>query len=122
MNFFRLLPVVAVFLLAACTADELPEPRSEEGCDAVEATYDLNIREIIDLTCAYSGCHPEYNTYAGVLPDLENGSFKSRVIDLAADPVLGMPRDDAPAGRQKDLTEAQLMLIACWLAGDYPEN
>lgn len=116
---FTFLFLICLFM--ACTFDELPMPE-ENACDGVQATYDLNIRQIVEETCAYAGCHPEYSDYEGLLPVLRYGSFQSRVITLRSDGNLGMPPDYAPVGRPTDLSLEQLNLIRCWLSSDYPEN
>ncbi|MEL7123489.1 MAG: hypothetical protein AAFO07_28845 [Bacteroidota bacterium] len=110
-----------IVFLNSCTLDEL-RPTRETSCDNIVTSYELNIRQIVDNTCAYSGCHPEYTDFQGILPVLDDGSFNSRVLRLAADPNLGMPPDYAPANRPKDLSEEQINLITCWLENDYPEN
>lgn len=117
----RLCGYLSLILLTSCAFDELPEP--EEGsCDGIGATYVLNIRSLIDESCAYAGCHPAYRSYEALLPVLEDGSFRSRVITLRDDANLGMPPDYAPPGRPADLTQEQITLIRCWLSSGYPEN
>lgn len=110
-----------ILLLNSCTLDELIRP-SETSCDNIVTSYELNIRQIVDNTCAYSGCHPEYTDYQGILPVLEDGSFRTRVLKLRADANLGMPPDYAPDSRPKDLSQEQINLISCWLENDFPEN
>lgn len=107
--------------LNSCTLDELMRT-PQTSCDNIETSYELNIRQIVDNTCAYSGCHPEYTDYEGILPVLEDGSFRTRVLKLKADANLGMPPDYAPENRPKDLNEEQINLITCWLENDFPEN
>jgi len=114
-----------LFLVAACTADELPEPVALP-CDGVMPTYEADVREIVERTCAYSGCHLGgapgiYDSYAGLLPDLESGLFRQRVIDRKDDPVFGMPPNYAPADREVDLTADEIMIITCWLDAGFPE-
>lgn len=109
------------FIFSACTLDELIRS-PETSCDDIVTSYELNIRQIVDNTCAYSGCHPEYTDYQGILPVLEDGSFRSRVIRLKSDANLGMPPDYAPDNRPKDLSEEQINLVTCWLENDFPEN
>jgi hypothetical protein len=107
--------------LSTCTLDELVRPKTT-SCENIVTSYELNIRQIVDNTCAYSGCHPEYTDYQGILPVLEDGSFRTRVLKLRADANLGMPPDYAPDNRPKELSAEQISLITCWLANDYPEN
>lgn len=112
---------VILFCLNSCTLDELMRT-PQSSCDNIVTSYELNIRQIVDNTCAYSGCHPEYADYQGILPVLEDGSFRTRVLKLKADANLGMPPDYAPDNRPKDLNEEQINLITCWLENDFPEN
>lgn len=115
-------------LCLGCNADVV-EPA--QGCDILEAAYDINIKAIIDQTCAYSGCHDgaggigpgNYNTYEGLIQDLESGSFASRVITLKDNPSLGMPPDQSvyPQSQQDTLSSLQLEIITCWLQEGFPQ-
>lgn len=114
------------FCLDACTTDALAEP-VPLPCDGVIPTYEADVREIVERTCAYSGCHLGgapgiYDNYQGLLSDLENGSFRQRVISNRDNPTIGMPPDYAPDGRAEDLTADELMIITCWLDAGYPEQ
>lgn len=116
----------AGLLLFRCTTDELPEPQPPGDCGTDPISYEEDIFLIIQNTCAYSGCHLDsapgtYDTYQGLLPTLENGTFIERIVTLRDDPNLGMPPDYAPADRPKDLTEEELQLIRCWVEMGYPE-
>lgn len=128
MRFFPVSALISVTILtlAACTTDALPEP-TERPCDDVVATYVDDIEPIIQQSCAYSGCHLGtapgiYTSYAGLLPQLESGMFRERVITIQADPNVGMPPNYAPADRPRDLTATELELIECWLDAGFPEQ
>lgn len=128
MRFFWSLTLlfVALFLLDSCTADALPEP-VELPCDDFTPTYEADVREIVERTCAYSGCHLGgapglYNEYEGLLSSLESGLFRQRVISTRQDPTVGMPPDYAPEGRAKDLTDDELITITCWLEAGHPKE
>ena len=120
--------VLLILFLSNCAADGV-EPA--EGCDLVEATYNTNVKDIIDQTCAYSGCHDgaggigpgNYNSYDRILRDLESGSFGNRVITLRDNPSLGMPPDRSvyPQSLQDSLSAIQLEIITCWLQAGFPE-
>lgn len=123
--FFLPLLVTTVFV-AACTSDVLPEP-TELPCDDVMATYVTDIQPIVETSCAYSGCHLGtapgiYTSYEGLLPQLEAGSFRERVITMQADENLGMPPNYAPTDRPQDLTAEELKLIECWLDAGFPRE
>ncbi len=118
---------ILLFSAYSCTADELPAPSGEINCEEVEVSYDLNIKAIIDRSCAYSGCHLDvapgkYSTYNGLSGALKSGKFEQRVLNLRFDPIIGMPPDNAPEGRPRALSEEELDLVRCWLNKGFPEN
>lgn len=119
-----ILLILSIVGIHACTYDNLDEP---EFCDTISATYDLNVKAIIDSSCAYAGCHlnnpaiGDFTSYSGILSRLENGLIEARVIIQKDDPAIGMPPDYATNG-PKDLTQEQLDIISCWLEAGHPEN
>ncbi|MEL7123194.1 MAG: hypothetical protein AAFO07_27340 [Bacteroidota bacterium] len=123
-----LLVLLLMGLLTYCTNDELPapDPAASDECDNISATYDTNIKPIIDNSCAYSGCHlgsapGRYDTYEGMLPNLQNGLILQRVITLRDDPNVGMPPNYAPSNRPQDLSDEDFQLIKCWLENGFPK-
>jgi hypothetical protein len=118
--------LVAFITVAGCTNDSLPEP-TEIPCDDINPTYEADIRPIVETSCAYSGCHLGtapglYDSYEGLLSQIDAGSFRERTITMKADPNLGMPPNYAPADRPEDLTEDELRMIECWLDAGHPQN
>lgn len=110
----------------ACTADKLEAPVGGD-CTGVQPTYESGVKEIINRTCSYSGCHLDsapgtYTTYDGVRSALASGKFRQRVIIVKDDPIAGMPPDNVPNGKAKDLTKEELRILQCWLDGGFPEN
>ncbi len=116
----------------SCTNDELLPPETPEFCDLIVASYNTNVKEIIDQSCSYSGCHDgvggigvgNYTDYNGLLGVLNNGLLRNRVLGLKDDPSLGMPPDQSVyVESQKDeLTEEELQIIECWLDVGFPED
>jgi hypothetical protein len=112
----------------ACTQDQLPEPTIADTCLDSIPTYLGQIESIIQTSCAYAGCHLDgtapgvYTSYEGLLPNIESGAFRERVINLKDDPNIGMPPDYAPEGRPKDLSQEELDLIQCWLDSGHPKD
>lgn len=118
---------VLILIFAACTSDELPP---SEGCIDTSITYTNGIKDVIDQTCAYSGCHNgvgnapgDYSTYEGLRRYLDDGSFTERVIDQRENPSRGMPPDNSvyPESLQDDLSDVQLQLVTCWIQNNFPE-
>ncbi len=124
--------IMILVSLLACTNDVLPPPETPEFCVDTSPSYDTNVKAIIDESCAYSGCHDgaggtgpgNYKSYNGLLSILDNGSFRSRVLDQKNDPVQGMPpnNDVYPESQKDDLTEEELQIIECWLNEGYPRD
>jgi len=122
----RTISLSVLLFLMACTNDSLGEPVKGE-CDNLSVTYVDLIKPIIDESCAYSNCHLDtapgnFITYAGIVPFLENGSFRNRVLNIKDDPTLGMPPAFIPADKPSSLTDEELNLIRCWLDNNFPEE
>jgi hypothetical protein len=122
---FYLLSWCAVLLLGSCTSDQLPEPIMAD-CETDTPTYTLEVKPIIDETCAYSGCHLDsapgrFDDYDGLLPFLHDNTFRQRVLIQRSDPTTGMPPNFAPGSRPINLTPEQLTIIECWLNAGFPE-
>lgn len=86
-------------------------------CDKI--TYTNDILPIIEKSCSTTGCHvpngsapSDYTTFEGVKGDVDNGSFKRRVVD-------GKPNFMPPAGKlDSDLIDK----VNCWLNAGAPNN
>lgn len=122
----RIISLSVLLFLIACTNDSLGEPVKGE-CDNLSVTYVDLIKPIIDESCAYSNCHLDtapgnFITYDGILPFLENGSFRNRVLNIKDDPTLGMPPAFVPSDKPSSLTDDELNLIRCWLDNNFPEE
>ncbi len=114
-------------IICSCTYDNLNEPivTPVEFCDTIPASYDLNIRTIVETNCAYTGCHSgaapgDYTTYEGMFSRLENGIIEDRVITQKDDPNIGMPPNYATG--PIDMTPQELDIFMCWLEAGFPEN
>ena len=118
--------VVTIITIGGCTKDALPEPEPSL-CDGSTPTYEVEVRPIIESSCAYSGCHLGgapglYNNYDGLLSSLEDGTFRQRVIAQKDDPNVGMPPNYSPSDRPQDLTPEELNVIECWLEAGFPRE
>ena len=110
---------VMILFLFSCTKDKLV-PVENECPD--EVTYDNQIEEIINTTCAYSGCHDgsgaapgDYRTYQAMLPWLTPSQFEDRTI---------FDRDMPPqyAEGPTSLNQEEIDLVICWVLNNYNEN
>lgn len=99
--------------------------------DAPCATYEADIKAIINKTCAYAGCHggansagpfvpagsKDYTNYAGLKASFDNGTFEDRVIIKA-----NMPNPLFTFNGPKTLTQEEKDIITCWIKAGYPEK
>jgi len=130
ISLFLLLVSFSVYNIS-CTSDKLPQPSVGEECDNFNATYDGDIKPIVDATCALVGCHVTgggapgiFETYEGLSEfanDAPNG-LRDRVIVLVDDPNNGMPPDWDTNPGPSDLTDEQFEIFKCWVDSGYPEN
>lgn len=121
INFFTLLFIGGLLWIqtsqTSCTNDKLPEPISNPVCDTLQVAYDLQVKTIIDASCAFVGCHSagaafgDYTSYDQMLPFLNDNEFKKRVLDL---------RDMPPDG--DTLSAMDFETLECWVTQEYPET
>lgn len=100
-----------VILLVACNKDPLVP-----ACDGNQATYEADVKTIIESTCNGGACHGsgssrgDFTSYSGLLPYLNNGAFKREVIDEQTMPKF------------KTLSQDEINSIQCWIDNGYAEN
>ncbi len=110
---------VGLFCYASCGEDD--------PCDSHVATYDGDVKAIVNSSCSFSGCHSgaatgsayignadaiDFTSYAGMKAAVEDGRFNARVLADGAD----MPPDPLT------LTPAQIEILTCWKDAGFPEN
>jgi hypothetical protein len=105
--------------ILSCSRTEIPFG-STENCDP-ELNYTDNIAEIINSSCAYSGCHLNsapgiYTSYEGLKGSIDNGEFFTRVLS-----IRDMPPSYAPDDKPQELSAEEIELINCWAENDYPK-
>jgi len=112
----------------ACTTDQLMEEPPLEFCDTLTVSYNLQVKDIIDANCAFSGCHVagssapgNYSSFGSLQPFLSDREFKRFVVDLRNDPELGMPPNWETNPGPKDLTEEEFAILSCWIESGYLE-
>ena len=86
-------------------------------CDGSSPTYESEIKGIISANCNSSSCHGsgssngDLTTFSKLKTYLDNGKFKSEVLD----------KQSMPKGGAK-LSSTQLSKITCWKDSGYPEK
>lgn len=118
---FFVVAIAISFILFSCD-------KEDTSCDA---TYEGNVKEIIDKSCAYAGCHAgddagmfvsaeskDYTNYEGMVETLTSGDFAKRVLELRNMPDTMWVPDDRPM----ELSMEEIDLLTCWKDNDYPEN
>ena len=119
INLLSFLILGSLFLIqmgqSSCTNDKLDIP-SNPACDTITVTYDLQIKPIIDASCAFTGCHVQgfnwgnYSSFDGLVPYLNDAKFKKEVIN-----TMNMPDGFS-------LSATDFELVECWVNNNYPEN
>lgn len=103
---------------SSCTNDKLQDPliSTNPFCDSLQVTYDVQIKPIIDASCAFTGCHVQgfawgnYTSFDGLVPFLNDSKFKKEVISN-----MSMPQGFS-------LSATDFELVECWVDSNYPEN
>ena len=81
-----------------------------------DVTYSGNVKPIIDLHCAITGCHVhgflpgDFTSYEGLYEQVQNGFFELKVLDQKI-----MPPGDS-------LNESDLTVLQCWVDNGAQDN
>lgn len=111
----------AVVLLSACYKNSLEELSGSGDCNTNNMSYASDIRPIINISCAISGCHHAgavltfpLTTYDEVKAEAENGLL---LKSINHDPsVSAMPKDVSK------LSDCQIGKITSWVNAGAPNN
>ncbi len=112
-----LLALFTIGGLMACSDDDSMEMEMEEEDDCADTnfTYTNDVKQILESSCALSGCHngqtslPDYTNYAGILA----------VSTRAASRVKAGSMPPASAGIT--LSDSDINTIVCWVENGAPE-
>ena len=123
IRYFCLFSFLISLFIFSCSSDKLPAVTQLELCDTETFTYDIQVKEIINRTCSYSGCHDSggsapgnFNSYETMDNFLTENKFEKRVVDQQNMPD---PNDVLP---EKLLTSEELEILTCWVQQGYLEN
>ncbi len=113
--------LVLALAFSACDKDDT----------SCSATYENEVKPIIEKSCAYSGCHSgadagmfvsdiskDYTTYEGMMENLNNGSFTTRTLTNLDMP----PAAFVPVGNPTELTAEEIQILTCWKDNGFPKN
>ena len=114
----KILLALIIIFSVSCTRDQISEVESECG---EEVSYEEQIKPIIDISCAYAGCHGggapgNFSTYDGI-SDYIGGKLIGRRVLIER----SMPPNYAIIGPVR-LSDEELELFQCWVQAGYPEN
>ena len=123
---FPWLLVGGLLALASCLADKakLPEPTPGPAvCDTVGLTYTVDIKPILDRSCATPGCHDA----ASAASPADNPLYDyatARASSLAGRVVCSIERTgncSPMPRRQAPLPACEVAKIRAWVAAGCPE-
>lgn len=114
-----LLGVFALIAISSC--DDNPDP--VDSCDTTGMTYNSDIKEIFDNTCAFSGCHDMDSALSiGSLNDYDNS-----VAFVEMGRMIGAINHDEtfkpmpyPLGSAK-MSQCNIDKITAWINNGTPE-
>ena len=118
--------VLALGTITSCKEQEEPTTTTTSttagDCDGITPTYTLDVKPIMDVSCAISGCHNstdrkeglDYSTYALVKSLATDDAFVGSMNHTRG--FKKMPED-----RDK-LSDEQLKALSCWIQNGMPEN
>jgi hypothetical protein len=88
-------------------------------CATVNSSYSQNIAPLIATRCALSGCHNSdsiplgnFNNYISIKKRVDNGLFKTKVLDTKLMPPFSQPA----------LTTEEYNKLNCWYQAGAPPN
>jgi len=122
-----LLFLLSFFFIISCGDDDEIDP-----CDSIAASYNGDVKGIINASCAYAGCHSggttanpgipvgsnDFTNFTSLQSVIGSGTFNARAIEAQNMP----PAAFVPPGNPTELTEEQLEILTCWRDAGYPEN
>ena len=94
---------------------------SSEEC-LTEVSYTNEIKEIIDRSCAYSGCHlngtapGDFSSYSGMQGFIDSRSLEKRVLE-----IQNMPPEYAIDPNPRSLTALEIEMFTCWVQNNHAE-
>ena len=111
---------VSVFLLS-CTKNKFEGTVTNvEFCDSLSPTYLSHVKDIVDASCAVSGCHTvgfpsgDFTSFGTIEPYIHDGKLENRAVTL---------KDMPPSWSQIDtLTAEEFEILNCWLNSGSPRN
>lgn len=120
-----------IYFLAVAFATSLMLFSCNKDDTSCDATYEGNVKSIIDKSCAYAGCHAgadagmfvsveskDYTNYEGMVATLTSGDFATRALELRNMPDTMWTPEDRP----QELTAEEIEILTCWKDNDFPEN
>ncbi len=106
---------ISAFIISSCTYDKA----EISPCENADAKYGQDIAPLVATRCALSGCHNgdsisvgNFNNYAEIKLRVDNGQFKSTVIDSRSMPPVNKPA----------LSGDEFNKLKCWFDAGAPNN
>lgn len=108
--------IVLVIIMISCSKENY-EYEVDDDCNLTALTYEGRVRNIVNGSCAYLGCHADnvetydFTTYEGIKSAA--GGIKDR-INRATDDPLFMPQN------KFELSECDLAILNAWIDNGAP--
>lgn len=119
---FLLIICASVLVVVSCNKDEVP-PIDPGACETDNLTYNNFAKDLVNSTCATSGCHDVNANSNGVPYPFHNYEVMKAAVDAGR--ILGSIRREAgfsamPKGEAK-LSDCNISKMEAWIADGAPE-
>ncbi|MEZ4910983.1 MAG: hypothetical protein R2774_08980 [Saprospiraceae bacterium] len=109
--------ILGVLLMTSCSDDDT----TQIDCTGVTPTYSSEIAPIINVSCAFSGCHDsatksdgiDLSTYANVKSASANDNFLKSIKHESG--ATAMPQS------AEKLPNESIKMIECWIQNGWPQ-
>lgn len=116
-SFLTMLTLVCVFFILSCGKDE----DTKIDCSGVSPKYSNEVSPILNVSCAFAGCHDAVTKSAGV----NLSSYSASVAATKSEKFLKSIKHESgasamPQGQNK-LDNATIKILECWIQNGTPQ-
>lgn len=121
-NILKIFTLMLLLLSCSDTSQTIPNYTNSSDCGSISATYNSNVKTILDANCATSNCHNSIAAKSGIrLDNFGNAKnqFSTNNSNLCSinhsSGCSPMPRGAAK------LSDEKIKLLTCWVKNGCPE-
>lgn len=119
MKKISLFALFSLFLIICACGDTSSDPTD---CTGIVASYSATVKDILNNSCALSGCHSSQNPQSNI--DLSTYD-KAKLNGAKASFLCSIKHESSckpmPDGSPK-LSDTQIKILDCWVSNGFPLN